>query len=151
MGGKKSQSPEMKAIRLTIPRQTPQLTRHLTRTIPREQEIAMMELLERTKIRLQIEGEKEDNLLTELVNGAIELYLSLRYPTTEYPVDDDGDFVVEKKYEGWVVRAAVEMYAKIGAEGQIGHFEGGINRMYESGSLSISLLREITPVAGIAR
>ena len=42
----------------------------------------------------------------------------------------------------------MDIYAKIGAEGEISHNENGVNRGYESSWISESLLQEVTPLAG---
>lgn len=52
---------------------------------------------------------------------------------------------VESKYLNIQLRIAVELYNKAGAEGQTGHGENGINRSYEVGDISPSLLGQITP------
>jgi hypothetical protein len=42
----------------------------------------------------------------------------------------------------------VELFSKMGAEGQTAHNENGINRTYESAGVSNSLLRRIVPICG---
>jgi hypothetical protein len=108
-----------------------------------------MELRERVKTRLQIANADEDALIDELVIGATDLFLSLRYPTTDYPVDEDGNAIIEQKYKSWIVRVAVEVQSKMGAEGQTGHLESGIHRLFNSGTVSKELLHEVTPIAGV--
>ena len=110
-----------------------------------------MELKERLKARLQITSDDEDVLLTELLGDAISLYATIRYPTSNCPTDEDGEIFIEAKYISWVLRCAVEMYSKMGGEGQIGHIELGVNRSFDSGTVSQSLLNEITPVCGVAQ
>ena len=46
------------------------------------------------------------------------------------------------------LRIAVEMFGKMGAEGQTEHDENGIKRKWESADVSPSLLRQIIPVCG---
>jgi hypothetical protein len=53
--------------------------------------------------------------------------------------------MIETKYLTIQIRMAVEMFNKIGAEGQIGHSENGIARTYEKADISDSLLSKITP------
>ena len=54
-------------------------------------------------------------------------------------------------YGGVQCRAAAYYLNKRGADGEISHNENGINRGYEKAELPDSLLREITPIAGVAR
>ena len=57
---------------------------------------------------------------------------------------------VLQKYERIQIAIALELYAKRGAEAQTGHSENGINRTYEAGDVSPSLLKQIIPmVAGV--
>ena len=53
-------------------------------------------------------------------------------------------------YNGLHVRATVYFLNKRGAEGESVHNENGINRAYESSDLPPSMLREITPIAGVS-
>lgn len=52
---------------------------------------------------------------------------------------------VEPKFSNIQVKMAIEMYNKIGAEGQVSHSENGIGRSWESADVSPSLLSQITP------
>lgn len=45
-------------------------------------------------------------------------------------------------------RVAVELFSKMGAEGQTQHTENGVSRQYEAADVSPSLLRQIIPVCG---
>lgn len=53
---------------------------------------------------------------------------------------------VETAYLTAQLKMAIEMYSKRGAEGQVGHTENEIERVYEASDLSPSLLAQITPV-----
>lgn len=53
---------------------------------------------------------------------------------------------VESQYSTVQIKMAIEMYSKMGAEGQTSHTENGISRMYEKADLSPSLMSQITPV-----
>ena len=46
------------------------------------------------------------------------------------------------------IRIAVELFGKMGAEGQTAHDENGIKRTWEAGDVSPSLLKTIVPVCG---
>jgi hypothetical protein len=54
--------------------------------------------------------------------------------------------MIEPKYLTIQIRMAIEMFNKIGAEGQIAHAENGISRAYEKADISDSLLSKITPI-----
>lgn len=53
--------------------------------------------------------------------------------------------VVEPQYLNLQVRIALELYAKMGVEGQTSHGENGYARTYESADISPSLIKQITP------
>jgi len=55
--------------------------------------------------------------------------------------------VVESKYSNIQIQMAIELFSKRGAEGQTGHTENGISRVYDTADISRSLLSKITPVA----
>ena len=54
---------------------------------------------------------------------------------------------VEQKYLNLQVRIALELYNKMGIEGQTGHSENGISRSFSSADVSFEILDRITPVA----
>ena len=86
-----------------------------------------------------------DDLLSELIEQAGAIVLNRRFPFG-YP---DGT-EVPGQYERIQIAIALELYAKRGAEAQTGHSENGINRTYEAGDVSPSLLKQIIPmVAGV--
>jgi hypothetical protein len=100
-----------------------------------------MTQLERLKIR--ITENATDAELNDLLESAKAVILSRRFPFGEQPEE------IENKYKDLQIRIAVEMYNKIGAEGETSHSENGISRSYSSASVSEELLREITPKAGV--
>lgn len=77
----------------------------------------------------------QDELLEDLLEDASNIICDIRNSNK-----------VENKYLGTQIEIAVEMYNKIGAEGQISHEENGLIRGYEKGSVSDSLIKQITPV-----
>ena len=85
----------------------------------------------------------DDNLLHELLEQAGAIVLNRRFPFG-YP---DGT-EVPAQYERFQVSIAVELYSKRGAEGETGHSENGINRTYEAGDISPSLIKQIIPMCG---
>ena len=86
-----------------------------------------------------------DDLLSELLEQAGAIVLNRRFPFG-YPVDT----VVPLQYARLQIAIAIELFNKRGAESQTAHSENGINRTYESGDISPSLLKQIIPmVAGV--
>ena len=100
-----------------------------------------MTQLERLKIR--ITENTTDAELEDILESAKAVILSRRFPFGEAPEE------IEPRYKDLQIRIAVEMYNKLGAEGETAHSENGISRSYASASVSEELLREITPKAGV--
>lgn len=98
-----------------------------------------MDNLERLKKRT---NEPDDALLEDLLESAKAAILARRYPFQDWPE------TLEKRYEDLQFRIAMDLYAKIGAEGQTGHTENSISRQWESSWISAELLAEVTPVVG---
>lgn len=82
-------------------------------------------------------------LLSVLVEQAEGIVLNRRYP---FGIPDGA--VVPTAYEHIQLQIAVELFSKMGAEGQTAHGENGITRSYESADVSPSLLRRIIPICG---
>ena len=99
-----------------------------------------MTVLDRMKAIVNDDSVSEELLLTYL-EDAKGIVLNRRYPFG-YPEGTE----VEPRYETVQVKIAVELYSKMGAEGQTAHSENGISRTYESASVSHSLLNMITPM-----
>ncbi len=83
------------------------------------------------------------DLLDYLLEQAEGIVLNKRYP---FGVPEDA--TVPAIYEPIQIRVALELYSKMGAEGQTGHSENGISRSYEAADVSPSLLKQIVPVCG---
>ena len=83
-------------------------------------------------------------LLMYLLEQAEGIVLNRRYPFGT----PEGTITVPAKYEHIQIQIAVELYSKMGAEGQTAHNENGINRTYEAADVSPSLLRRIVPLCG---
>jgi hypothetical protein len=90
--------------------------------------------LEKLKIRLG-NPDVDDELLYILLEDAQDIICDIRNSDK-----------VEPKYLGTQIRIAVELFNKMGAEGEVSHDENGMKRTYERGGISASLLRQITPV-----
>lgn len=84
-----------------------------------------------------------DESLEYLLGQAEGIVLNKRYPFG-YP---EGT-TVPAQYEHIQIQIAIELFSKMGAEGQVGHSENGINRTYEAADVSPSLLKRIVPMLG---
>ena len=82
-------------------------------------------------------------LLEALLWQAEGIVLSRRYP---FGTPDGA--TVSGAYEHIQLQIAVELFSKMGAEGQTNHEETGIKRTFEAADVSPSLLKRIIPVAG---
>lgn len=85
-------------------------------------------------------------LLEALLEQAEGIVLNKRYP-----FGASTGAVVPAAYEHIQLRIAVELFSKMGAEGQTEHAENGISRKYEAADVSPSLLRQIVPVCGTVK
>ena len=103
----------------------------------------MESLAERLKIRIM--GASEE-LLEELLASATAIYIKLKWPYGGYPEPEDLDFIAND----WIIRCAVELYNKIGGEGQTIHNENAISRQWDSGTVSANLIREVMPVCNFS-
>ena len=100
-----------------------------------------MDNLARLKLRT---NEPDDAILEDCLESAKAAIMARRYPFQEWPEE------LESRYLDLQCRCAMDIYAKIGAEGELSHSENGVNRGYESSWISESLLQEVTPLAGMA-
>lgn len=82
-------------------------------------------------------------LLVSLLDIAEGIVLNRRYP-----FGSPEGAVVPTAYEHIQLQIAVELFSKMGAEGQTAHSENGINRTYEAADVSPSLLKRIVPLCG---
>lgn len=106
-------------------------------------------MLEKIKRSLGIVGDEKDGMLEDIIDDATALYLSIKYPYTDYPKTDDGEPLLDFIENNWIARATVEMYSKRGAEGQSGHTENTVGRTWSTGTISQSLIAEISSTSGI--
>lgn len=100
-------------------------------------------LLAKLKIMVETRGfEVEDNdIELELNNALLEYYNDRHYKPT-----DDEPF--EPIYEGIILQLALSGIAKMGAEGQNYHSEGGVIRTYDSAAnYPLALTQKIIPLA----
>lgn len=82
-------------------------------------------------------------LLMALIEQAEGIVLNRRYP-----FGPPEGAAVEARFEHIQIAVALELFSKMGAEGQTAHSENGISRSYESADVSPSLLRKIVPLCG---
>ena len=100
------------------------------------------EKLERLKVLISPDTASID-VLSFLLEQAEGIVLNQRFP---FGVPENASVPVA--YEHIQMQIAVELFSKMGAEGQTGHSENGVSRSWESGDVSQSLLKRIVPVAG---
>ena len=113
----------------------------------------MATVLERLVMRT---GETDEELLNDIIETAKNAILSRRYPYGGYPTrevvtDLNGtettttETYVEDQYIDLQFRIALDLYNKIGGEGETRHAENGITREWESSWVSQQLLLEVVP------
>lgn len=98
-----------------------------------------MNALERLKART---GETDVALLTDLLESARAAINARRFPY------GDGTEQLEVRYEDLQVRIAIDLYAKLGGEGQLSHSENGVSRTWAAANISPDWLAEIVPMCG---
>ena len=98
-----------------------------------------MDALERLKARTE---ESNEEILIDLLESAKAAILARRFPY------GDGSEELEVKYEDLQVRIAIDLYAKLGGEGQLSHSENGVTRSWAAANISPDWLAEITPMCG---
>lgn len=84
-----------------------------------------------------------DELLSYLLEQSEGIILNRRYP---FGAPEGA--TLSAMHEQIQMRIAVELFSKMGAEGQTEHAENGITRKWEASDVSPSLLRTIVPVCG---
>ena len=98
--------------------------------------------IEKLKVLISPETASDD-LLLYLLEQAEGIILNRRYP---FGIPDGAK--LSANHEQIQLRMAVELFNKMGAEGQTAHDENGIKRTWAAGDVSPSLLRMIVPVCG---
>jgi hypothetical protein len=84
-----------------------------------------------------------DSLLSYLLEQSEGIILNRRYP-----FGAPEGVTLNALHEQIQLRMAVELYTKMGAEGQTMHIENGVHRTWEAGDVSPSLLKLIVPCVG---
>ena len=96
--------------------------------------------LERLKLRT---NEPDEAVLNDCLESAKSAILARRFPYKEWAED------IEPKYTDLQFRIALDLYNKIGGEGQLTHSENGVSRTWESSWVSEQLLSEVVPYVGV--
>ena len=84
-----------------------------------------------------------DQLLLYLLEQAEGIILNRRYP---FGAPEGA--TLSALHQQIQIHMAVELFGKMGAEGQTAHEENGIKRTWAAGDVSPNLLRMIVPVCG---
>ena len=84
-----------------------------------------------------------DELLLYLLEQSEGICLNRRYP---FGAPEGA--TLSPLHEQIQLRVAVEMFSKMGGEGEVQHIENSVSRTWEAADVSPSLLRQITPVCG---
>lgn len=107
-----------------------------------------MDVLKRLKDRTK---ETDIGLLMDCVDSAASAITSRRFPYGGAPATECGAPEVEAQYQDLQYRIALDIYNRIGAEGETGHSENGISRTYDGSWISSKLLEEIVPKCGVSK
>ena len=123
-----------------------------------------MEMIDRLRARLTDNGvAPSDAILSDCLENAKNAILSRRFPYGDWPVRDvvevdpntgeetvvGTETYVEDRYLDLQYRLAIEIYNRLGAEGEVSHSENGISRSWDGSWASSQLLNEIVPFAGV--
>ena len=100
------------------------------------------EKIEKVKVLISPDTASE-NLLLSLLEQSEGIILNRRYP---FGAPEGA--TLSALHEQIQIRIAVELFTKMGAEGQSQHIENGVTRTWEAGDVSPSLLRQIIPICG---
>ena len=84
-----------------------------------------------------------DELLLYLLEQSEGICLNCRYP---FGAPEGA--TLSPLHEQIQLRVAVELFTKMGAEGQTMHIENGVSRTWEAADVSPSLLKNIVPACG---
>ena len=99
--------------------------------------------LERLKLRTM---EPDERILEDCLESAKNAILARRFPFCDWHLE-----ILPSRYEDLQFRIALDLYNKIGGEGQINHSENGVSRSWESSWISQQLLNEVTPLVGVPK
>lgn len=89
--------------------------------------------------------ETDSNLITQYLENAAEIILNKRFPFGY----DMGEATVPSDLHYLQCEMAAYMINKRGAEGETVHLENTIHRHYSDADIPTTMLRRITPLAGV--
>jgi hypothetical protein len=98
--------------------------------------------IEKLKVLISPDDASPD-LLLYLLEQAEGICLNRRYP-----FGPPEGATLSPLHEQIQLRVAVEIFSKMGAEGQLSHSENGVSRTWEAADISPSLLKNIVPCVG---
>lgn len=105
-----------------------------------------MNQLQRLILRVQEPNVQPDEaLLEDCLMSAEAAIMTRRFPYGNWPEE------IEPRYRDLQVRIALDLYNRIGAEGQTAHSENGISRTWDSSWISEELLSEVVPLCGVVK
>ena len=102
--------------------------------------------LQRLKTRT---GSTDETLLSDMLYSAKVAILTRRFPYKGFTEAEMDSAALEGQYCDLQFRIALDLYNKIGAEGEMEHTANGIKRVYESSWISDQLLSEVIPICGV--
>lgn len=108
-----------------------------------------MTTLERLKLRTTEPDQgivPDERVLKDCIESARSAILARRYP---FGSRNGNNTELEDRYLDLQFRIALDLYNKIGAEGEVQHIENGIHRNYNSEWISKELLQEVVPYCGV--
>lgn len=100
------------------------------------------EKIEKVKVLISPDT-ASDELLAYLLEQSEGIILSRRHP-----FGAPEGVTLSALHEQIQIRITVELFSKMGAEGQTQHVEGSVSRTWEAGDVSPSLLKHIVPCVG---
>lgn len=105
-----------------------------------------MNQLQRLVLRVREPNVEPDvQILEDCLMTAESAIKTRRYPYHDWPEE------LEPRYRDLQFRIALDLYNRIGAEGQTAHSENGISRTWDSSWISEELLSEVVPLCGVVK
>jgi hypothetical protein len=98
--------------------------------------------IERVKVLISPDTASNE-LISYLLEQSEGIILNRRYP---FGAPEGA--TLSPLHEQIQMRIVLELFSKMGAEGQVSMSENGISRVWEAADVSPSLLRQIIPVCG---
>lgn len=96
--------------------------------------------------RLRVTHSEINGLLAnELLTRANDIAMDILYPFSESTRPDD----LYDTHGTWLIRAAEELYGRLGIEGGLTYSENGLSIAFDNASISLGLIRMLTPKAAI--